>query len=45
MRNFNKIMKKNLPKVSKGFMKICNSGVKFQIVEPDSVVAKVQVPT
>ena len=45
MRNLNKVVEKSFPKASKGLVKIGDSGIRQEIIEPDSIVAKVEITT
>ena len=45
MRNLNKVVEKSFPKASKGLVKIGDSGIRQEIIESDSIVAKVEITT
>ena len=45
MRNLNKVMEKPFPKASKRLMEIGNGSIRQEIIEPDSIVTKVEITT
>ena len=45
MRDLNKVVEKSFPKASKRFVKIGSGGIRQEIIEPDSIVTKVEITT
>ena len=44
MRNLNKVIEQTFPKASKGFMEVGYGSIRQEIIEPDSIVTKAEIP-